>query len=243
MKDQKLLYPNDSHSNWFLQIIQFIGRNGLSIFNTLFTVFIVLPWLAPVFMNWGWEPAARAIYLIYNPLCHQFPQRSYFLFGEQTMYSLDEIGQVWPNSSNPLQLRQFVGTPEMGWKIAWSDRMVSMYGGILIGSLIVSRFKRWLKPISPWWTIVVIFPMGIDGVTHAISDLFGFKNGFRYHNTWLVNFTHNIFDSTFYIGNAIGSFNWWMRLLSGLIFGIGLMYIILPMILNLKIENSLPQES
>lgn len=223
---------SDDQAGRLNQLFNQVGRNWLKLFNILFAIFFGVPWLAPVFMNWGWESAAQAIYFIYSPLCHQFPQRSYFLFGDQAMYSLDDIAKVWPNTTNPLELRQFIGTPEMGWKIAWSDRMVSMYGGILIGSLLVSAFQNWIKQISLWWLPIVMIPMGVDGLTHAVSDLFGFQDGFRYHNSWLGSLTGQLFEQAFYVGNAIGSFNWWMRLLSGLIFGIGITYIILSNILN-----------
>jgi hypothetical protein len=36
------------------------------------------------------------------------------------MYSLPEIQTAWQETFNPLILRQFVGNPEMGWKMAWS---------------------------------------------------------------------------------------------------------------------------
>jgi uncharacterized membrane protein len=78
-------------------------------------------------MKLGWETPARAIYFIYSFLCHQLPQRSYFLFGSKFTYSLGEIQSVWRNTNEIMILRQFVGNPELGWKVAWSDRMVSMF--------------------------------------------------------------------------------------------------------------------
>jgi hypothetical protein len=40
--------------------------------------------------------------------------------------------------------------------------------------------------------------------------------------------TGNSFPATFYIGDALGSFNSWMRLISGVIFGIGVVWCIYP---------------
>ncbi|MFT5193760.1 MAG: putative membrane protein [Cellvibrionaceae bacterium] len=229
MSTSKTLSQSNDHPNRLTRVLNKIGRNWLLIFNIGFAIFFGLPWLAPVFMLWGWENAARLIYLSYYPLCHQLPQRSYFLFGEQTMYTLDEIEQVWPDIKNLFELRKFTGNPQMGWKIAWSDRMVSMYGGILLGSLTFSMLRQKMKPISLWWFIIISIPMGVDGLTHTVSDLFGFKNGFRYHNLWLADLTQFAFEMDFYVGNGIGSFNWWMRLLSGLIFGFGLIRIVFPL--------------
>jgi hypothetical protein len=66
----------------------------------------------------------EVIYFIYSFFCHQLPERSFFLFGEKSMYSLGEIQAVWQNTANPMILRQFIGNESMGWKIAWSDRMI-----------------------------------------------------------------------------------------------------------------------
>ncbi len=107
---------------------------------TLFGVvaggYVLLPFLAPALMAIGWVGLGKAIYFIYSFLCHQLPERSYFLFGLKFTYSLSEIQAAWQNTTNPLILRQFIGNPEMGWKLAWSDRMVSMFTSIWIFGLL-----------------------------------------------------------------------------------------------------------
>ena len=70
--------------------------------------------------------------------------------------------------------------------------------------------------------------MAIDGTTHFISDLAGITQGFRYTNEWLTMLTNNAFIPTFYAGNAFGSFNFWMRLLSRSLFGLGLAWFGFP---------------
>ncbi len=199
-------------------------------FLTVYGVFVALPFLAPVFMQWGWEAAARWIYTFYSFLCHQLPQRSFFLFGPKLMYSLEEIQAVWPANA-PMVLRQFIGTPEMGWKVAWSDRMVSMYTAVWFFALLWWPLRRKLRPL-PWWGLVLfLLPMAIDGTTHFISDLIsGVDQGFRYTNEWLAVLTNNAFPETFYRGNQLGSFNSWMRLLTGVLFGIGVVWWFFPMV-------------
>jgi hypothetical protein len=81
--------------------------------------YVVLPFLAPAFMAAGWSGAGKVIYFIYSFFCHQLPARSYFLFGSEFTYSLSEIQTAGKNTTNPLILRQFIGNPEMGWKVAW----------------------------------------------------------------------------------------------------------------------------
>ena len=80
-------------------------------------IWVLLPWLAPVLMHLGVPGLAHVIYFLYSPQCHQLPQRSYFLFGNQLMIPLKDILAAYP-VGDPLQLRPFIGTPELGWKVA-----------------------------------------------------------------------------------------------------------------------------
>ena len=70
--------------------------------------------------------------------------------------------------------------------------------------------------------------MGIDGISHFISDLTGIGQGFRYLNMWLATLTSNNLPLTFYAGDALGSFNSWMRILTGILFGIGVVWFGFP---------------
>ena len=207
------------------------SRHWLMIINALIGLYVGLPWLAPVLMKLGmpWSTlAGKAIYLIYSTQCHQLPERSYFLFGPKAMYSLAEVQAAWVNTSNPVVLRQFIGNEAMGWKVAWSDRMVSMYTGILVTGLLFALVRRWLKPLSGWGFVAFILPMAIDGGTHLISDIAGIGNGFRDSNAWLAALTGNLFPAAFYTGDALGSFNSWMRLLTGSLFAIGSVWLAYP---------------
>lgn len=202
-------------------------RHWLLVFNSAVTLLVTPPWLAPVFMRLGWELPGRAIYFVYSFLCHQLPQRSYFLFGPQATYSLAEIQAVWPvPASNWLALRQFIGTPEMGYKVAWSDRMVSMYGAFLLGGLLFALVRHRLRPLRLRWYPLWVAPIFFDGVSHTINDFTGW--GFRDTNAWLAALTENIFPAAFYAGDALGAFNWWLRLLTGLIFGLGTVWLAYP---------------
>ncbi|MCI0555741.1 MAG: DUF2085 domain-containing protein [Anaerolineae bacterium] len=96
------------------RVVLGISRHWLLFLNLLVAVWVGLPWLAPVFMHLGWSSAANVVYLTYSFQCHQLPERSFFLFGRQAMYSLPEIQTAWQFTDNPLILRQFIGNPEMG---------------------------------------------------------------------------------------------------------------------------------
>lgn len=214
-----------------------ISRHWLLFVNLLVAVWVGLPWLAPVFMHWGWPGAGKLIYFLYSFQCHQLPERSYFLFGRQAMYSLAEIQAAWQPTTDMFLLRQFIGNPEMGWKVAWSDRMVWMYTSILFGGLLYGLVRRQMKPLSFWTFAVLLMPMVIDGGTHMISDLAGIGQGFRDTNIWLQMLTNNVFPITFYQGDALGSFNSWMRLISGILFGFALVGLAYPY-LNYSFANN-----
>jgi uncharacterized membrane protein len=172
----------------------------------------------------GWSFPGRVIYFIYSWFCHQLPERSFFLFGPKFTYSLAEIQKAWQNTANPLILRQFIGNPEMGWKVAWSDRMVAMYTGTWLSGLLWWPLRKRLKPL-PWWGLILfLLPMAIDGASHFFSDLAGIGHGFRDSNAWLAALTANAFPASFYAGDAWGSFNSLMRLFTGILFGIGVVW-------------------
>lgn len=116
----------------------------------------------------------------------------------------------------------------MGWKVAWSDRMVSMFTSLWLFGLMWWPLRRWLKPL-PWWGLVLfLLPMFVDGTSHFISDLLGIGQGFRDSNIWLATLTKGAFSPGFYAGDAWGSFNSLMRLLTGILFGLGIVWFGLP---------------
>lgn len=139
-----------SRRSWAIGINRLLyrtSRHWLLVISALIGVYVSLPWLAPLFMAWGWTSIGELIYLVYATQCHQMPQRSFFLFGERAMYSLAEIQSVWQNTNDPLVLRQFVGNPNMGWKVAWSDRMVSMYASLLFWGTLFWPVRNRLNPL------------------------------------------------------------------------------------------------
>jgi len=139
-----------------------------------------------------------------------------------------EIQNAWYVSSDPAILRQFIGNPGMGWKVAWSDRMVSMYTSLWLFGILWWPFRRKLKTL-PWLDLILfLMPMAVDGTSHFLSDLSGIGLGFRDNNLWLAVITRHILPEAFYIGDAWGSFNSLMRLLTGLMFGFGLVWYTYP---------------
>jgi len=207
--------------HWILLVALFLG------------VVIILPFLAPVFMRLGWTGPAGLIYLLYSTMCHQMAQRSFFLFGAQPMYNIAELPVILTGNklAEMEALRAFIGSPDLGWKVAWSDRMVYMYGGLWLAGIVYGllRQRRIIRPLNVFSFVLLLLPMAIDGGTHLISDVAGgLTGGFRYENQWLAALTGNALPDWFYVGDALGSFNSWMRLISGLAFGLALVWLAYP---------------
>jgi uncharacterized membrane protein len=205
-----------------------LSRHWMLLLSIALGFYAGLPFLAPVFMKWGWEIPARVIYLIYSFLCHQLPQRSFFLYGPRLTYTLTQVQSLWKNTSDPLVLRQFIGNSEVGWKVAWSDRMVAMFTSLWLFGILWRPLRRWLKPF-PWWGLLLfLLPMFVDGTSHFISDMSGIGQGFRDSNAWLAFLTRNALPTTFIAGDAWGSFNSITRLLTGVLFGLGIVWFGFP---------------
>lgn len=219
----KINSPRPSSFEW-------IGKHWFEIFLLGYGVWVFTPFIAPVFMHIGWTSAGKAVYFIYSFFCHQLPERSFFLFGEKSMYSLGEIQTAWQNTSNPMILRQFNGNDAMGWKIAWSDRMISFYSSIWFFAVLWYPLRRSIRSLHWWGLFLLLAPIALDGVTHAISDLSGIGLGFRDTNIWLAALTEYRFPRSFYAGDAIGSFNSFARLITGLLSGLGIVWFVFPIV-------------
>ena len=219
--------------SWADRLVFGFMRYWLVFFLAAFLLFALVPFAAPIAMYAGWERAGGLIYKLYGLFCHQLPQRSWFLFGDKFTYTLDEIGQVYPYT-DALRLRSFYGTSEMGWKVAWSDRMISFYFMIPVFGLVYAAWRkagRRTKPISFRLLVLLILPLAIDGFTHMFSDLiYGVSGGgFRDTNAWLALITGNAFPN-FYASDHFGTFNWWIRVFTGLLAAWGVAFWTFPWI-------------
>jgi uncharacterized membrane protein len=215
------LTSSPSLGGWF-------ARHWFLTFAALYGLWVWLPLLAPVLMHIGWSGAGRLIYLVYSFFCHQLPERSFFFFGSKPMYSLVEIQAAWQNTTNPMLLRRFIGNESMGWKVAWSDRMISFYTSMWAFAVAWQALRHKIRALTWWGLLLLLLPILIDGGSHAISDLYGIGQGFRDTNHWLVALTRDAFPVGFYIGDAWGSFNSWMRLITGTLAGLGIVWFIFP---------------
>jgi uncharacterized membrane protein len=210
-----------------------MARRWLLAVNGALAVLVGLPWLAPVLMHLGWDVPAGLIYTVYSLLCHQLPERSWFLFGPSLTPTLAQIDAVSGAGANFFALRHFIGNAEMGWKLAWSDRMVSLFGGLFLFGVVYAVVRR----VRPGWrglswgtAALLALPMFVDGLTHAISDAWGVGQGFRDSNVWLALLTGSQLPAAFYAGDAWGSLNSVARLVTGVLAAAGVGLWVLPRI-------------
>ena len=115
--------------------------------------------------------------------------------------------------------------------------MISFYTSVWLFAFIWYPIRRNVKHLSWWGFILLLLPIALDGGTHMISDLAGIGNGFRDTNVWLAELTNNSLAATFYAGDALGSFNSLMRFITGLMAGLGIVWLAFPYIFQTQISN------
>jgi uncharacterized membrane protein len=161
-----------------------LSKHYLAIFNFFLLLYVGIPFLAPVFKKVGWNGPAELVYKIYSPLCHQWAFRSFFLFGEQAFYphaaakvpgvlNFEQVSGI-SDSSDPsrIQARLFEGTPVLGYKVAFCERDVAIWGALALFGLVYAVTGRRLTKIH-WivWVLVGILPIGLDGFSQLFSQL------------------------------------------------------------------------
>jgi uncharacterized membrane protein len=161
-----------------------ITKHYLGLINCFLFIFIGLPFLAPVLMKNGLEAPAMIIYKVYRTTCHQLAFRSFFLFGEQGFYpresadidgviTYDEATHLGEENTpeDLLEARDFVGSEQVGYKIAICQRDVAIYLGILIFNYLFILLRRKI-PALPWylWIMFGLLPVGLDGLSQLFSQ-------------------------------------------------------------------------
>ncbi len=164
---------------WALRVAAIVDRwvrwgvkHWLLWVNVAFFLYVLFPLLAPVFMHLGWREAGRFIYLVYTPFCHQLPERSFFLFGPKGIaaYTLGTLqAHGLDPASSPWQRRFFVGSPDLGYKMAFCERDLALYGGFLLMGLIYALTRRFWRPLSWRLYLLSLLPMALDGGTQLVG--------------------------------------------------------------------------
>jgi uncharacterized membrane protein len=161
-----------------------ISKHYLAIFNLFLVLYVGIPFLAPVFKKVGWNGPAEAVYKIYSPLCHQWAFRSFFLFGEQAYYphaaakvpgvlTFEQVSGITDvNDPSRLGARAFQGDPTLGYKVAFCERDVAIWGAMALFGLVFAVTRRRIPKIH-WivWILVGLVPIGLDGFSQLFSQI------------------------------------------------------------------------
>ncbi len=152
-----------------------LAKHWLAVANLFWGLYVGLPLLAPVLMDAGWTLPAKVIYTIYRPACHQRPERSYFIGGPEIAYTPEEL-QAAGVDIDPFA--RDIGNEKVGWKVAFCERDVAIYGAIfftgLVYDLVRRRLKGWRMPFR--YFVLFLIPMALDGLIQLLGI---------YESTWL----------------------------------------------------------
>ncbi len=163
-----------------------VARHWLLLINLAVALYLFLPFLAPWLMRMGFSTPARFIYAVYSFACHQLPERSYFLFGQQPIYSLPTLESRGLEAGLDLfARRRFIGNPVLGYKVAICQRDVAIYGSVLLGGLLFGLVRSHLRPLSLKVYALFLIPMALDGGTQLL--------GLRTSTWWLRLITGALF--------------------------------------------------
>ncbi|MCS7252336.1 MAG: DUF2085 domain-containing protein [Thermoflexus sp.] len=135
-------------------------------------IYVIGALMPPVLMKAGLSEPASVLYTIYSFLCHQLPQRSFFLFGEHLTYKLEDLrervglerlpGYPWP--------RTFIGDSRIGWKIAICQRDLAIYSAMVFSATLMLLRRRPWHPMPIWAFLVFgLMPIALDGGSQFVS--------------------------------------------------------------------------
>ncbi len=188
------------------RVAVFISKHWLAVANVSMFVFITLPVLAPILMQVGLTGPANLIYTGYHLTCHELAYRTYFLFGKQPVYTIDQLSAMFGHPADDVfYWGEFVGNAQMGYKMAWCERDAAIYTSILLAGLIYAFIRPRLRPLDWRIYLFLILPMAIDGF-------------------WQL-FTSPVYFVTFL---PLHESDWLLRGITGVLFGVGSAWLIYP---------------
>lgn len=145
---------------WMSRLLRWISAHWLALANLGFGVLVGLPMLAPILYHWGYDGPAALIHAAFHPLCHQLPERSFFLFGPSVTYSYDELAALLGTGHVPAR---WVGAQDLGFTMAVCQRDIAVYGSMVLAGIAFAGLRPRLRPLSVRQFLLCIAPMAVDG--------------------------------------------------------------------------------
>ena len=167
----------DRFSFWF-------SKNYIWVLNLAVFLYVGLPFFAPVLMKAGVTAPAMIIYRGYGFVCHQLAYRSWFLFGEQAAYprALAQVDGLVPfeettglsganTNADLFAARNFIGNEQVGYKVAFCERDVGIYAGLLLFGVVFALTGKRIPPLHAiLWLVIGLGPIGLDGFSQLLSQ-------------------------------------------------------------------------
>lgn len=153
-------------TRWVTRIAHAVSVHWLLMLNLAMGLWVGLPFLAAVVARAGYTRGAQLLYWFFQPLCHQIPERSFFLFGRQWTYSYEELSRLLGGAAVP---QRWIGEPEIGFKVAICERDVAIYATVLLAGLVFGLVRQRAKPLRPKVFGLLIVPMAVDGVGQLVG--------------------------------------------------------------------------
>lgn len=108
-----------------------------------------------------------------------------------------------------------------GYQVAFCWRNTAIYGGVLLFGVLYGLARdrdvsvlRWLKrPIRLWVFLLFLLPMALDGISHML--------GLR---DMAENVMMDMWYGSLFKGAQVFSFNWWIRIFTGLLSALGFVW-------------------
>lgn len=155
---------------WIDRMVRRFACHWLFIFNLLVALYLAVPLAAPLLMRTGHSSAGQFIYWLFRTQCHQLPERSFFLFGEKAVYSLEELDAAGVLPDPSLAGRAaFVGNEGLGYKVAFCERDVAIWGAVLLTGVFFGLTGRRWRPLPLWGYVLFLIPLAVDGGTQLLG--------------------------------------------------------------------------
>jgi uncharacterized membrane protein/glutaredoxin len=117
-----------------------------------------------------------------------------------------------------------------GYQVAFCYRNTALYGGVALFGMMYGLARDnnvswlgWMKKPVPWWILVFfLLPVAVDGFSHML----GLRDVMMDATS-----TSSSLDPTFgafFVGSQAFSFNWWLRISTGLLAALGLVWFAFP---------------
>lgn len=148
-----------------MSAIERVRHHWLATVNLAVAVFVGLPFLAPILLATGFDGAANAIYAAYQLVCHQWAFRSFFVFGPELTYTPETLGSLVGQH----EMYGFIGSPELGYKVAFCERDVAIYLSVLAAGLLYARYHAQVPNLGVTGYAFLIVPMAVDGFTQLLG--------------------------------------------------------------------------